>query len=353
MRIGSVPVTCVRIVEAEPDVARFALPVTLPPSSVPPPSRLLLRISPTPSTVSERSRLYDRPLAFGVVTLITGTPPFAPVVWVRVGVKRIGAVGSVMAPACACRRPQRTSRRPVVRHDVNGLSTVVPCSAIVAALCRATCQETCTGPSQLMSATAAAMDRATNERLARSWRLTGSAVPALAPCCSCCSAMARGCSSAARARAVTGWRINETPQTSCCTGCFAAADPPASGTLFIELGADHKGSHSVENIPQLFGTHLKHTESYLFQISTPLNTQQCCTAISIGNSAPYSGQPGTNPDRRPARSRPARLNGRQEGPVSTTPNVLPAPCPAHKAEHRRAMRAIALVCIAPIRVALR
>ncbi|CAH0445881.1 hypothetical protein LMG9673_04718 [Ralstonia pseudosolanacearum] len=220
MRIGSVPVTCVRMVEAGPDVARFALPPTLPPRSVPPPARLLFRIRPMPSTVSERSRLYDRPLWLGVVMLMAGTPPPCPVVCVRVGVKRIGAVGSVMAPACACRRPQRTSRRPVVRHDVNGLSTVVPCSAIVAALCRAACQETCTGPSQLMSATAAAMERATNERLARSWRLTGSAVPALAPCCSCCSAIAHGCSNAARARAVTGWRIDETPRTSVVRGGF-------------------------------------------------------------------------------------------------------------------------------------
>ncbi len=75
-----------------------------------------------PSTVSERSRLYDSPLWFGVVMLIAGTPPPCPVVCVRVGVKRIGAVGSVMAPACASRIPQRTSRRPVVSHDVNGLS---------------------------------------------------------------------------------------------------------------------------------------------------------------------------------------------------------------------------------------
>ncbi len=242
MRIGSVPVTCVRMVEAGPDVARFALPPTLPPRSVPPPARLLFRIRPMPSTVSERSRLYDRPLGFGVVTLITGTPPPCPVVCVRVGVKRIGAVGSVIAPACASRRLQRTSRRPVVSHDVNGLScpseAAAPCSAMVAALCRAACQETCTGPSQLMSATAAAMDRATSERLARSWRLTVSAVPARSQCCACCCATAHGCSSAARARAGTGWRIDETPRTSCCTGWFHGGRSAGRMHPYLDLGAD-------------------------------------------------------------------------------------------------------------------
>ncbi|NKA04448.1 hypothetical protein GO279_04765 [Ralstonia solanacearum] len=246
MRIGSVPVTCVRMVEAGPDVARFALPPTLPPRSVPPPARLLFRIRPMPSTVSERNRLYDRPLAFGVVTLITGTPPPCPVVCVRVGVKRIGAVGSVMAPACACRRPQRTSRRPVVRHDVNGLSTVVPCSAIVAALCRAACQETCTGPSQLISATAAAMDRATNERLARSCRLAVSAVPARSQCC---CAMAHGCSNAARARAVTGWRIDETPRTSCCTGWLRGGRSAGRRHPYLDLGRII-ANHNVKGIPR-------------------------------------------------------------------------------------------------------
>ncbi|WP_247315866.1 hypothetical protein, partial [Ralstonia pseudosolanacearum] len=53
-------------------------------------------------------------------------------------------------------------------------------------------------------------------------------------CCSCCSAMARGCSSAARARAVTGWRIDETPRIACYVGQLQGRG--SSGTRRPYLG---------------------------------------------------------------------------------------------------------------------
>ena len=76
------------------------MPEIFPPRKVPPPVSELFSTNPTPlSTVSDCSRLYESPDEFGVATFIVGTPV---VVCVIVGVKRIGAVGSVIGAASAC-----------------------------------------------------------------------------------------------------------------------------------------------------------------------------------------------------------------------------------------------------------